>query len=225
MEDLSGWTGIWPGGQAGWETWLWNVLGKQDAFSSRPDKPTGLCVARKGSGYLLPVPVSFGLSTPAAKCPKRVRLDKGGKVRGWRWQDSRDQSLRDVPEPLLLHFLSRGWESQSDPPVPLHSLPSLVIVAETLNFPGCLGPLISRWNRINSWNLDAEWIRGFPILKEIYFLVLLFVFFFLTQKVIQRIWEKEENTCHPTSPKWWSPLWCGWFLKWGRCLSYFAFLT
>lgn len=123
MEGRSGWTGIWPGGQAAWGTWLWNVLGKQDAFSSRPDKPTGLCVARKGSGYLLPASVSFGLSTPAAKCPKRVRLDKGGKVRGWRWQDIRDQSLRDVPEPLLLHFLSRGWESQSDPPIPFKASP------------------------------------------------------------------------------------------------------
>lgn len=109
---------IWPGGQAAWETWLWNVLGKQDAFSSRPNKPTGLCVARRGSGYLPPASVSFGLSTPAAKCPKRVRLDKGGKVRGWRWQDLRDQSWRAVPESLFLRFFSSGWESQLDPPVP-----------------------------------------------------------------------------------------------------------
>ena len=28
--------GIWWGGQAARGTWLWNVLGKQDAFSSRP---------------------------------------------------------------------------------------------------------------------------------------------------------------------------------------------
>lgn len=115
---------IWLGGQAAKGTWLWNVLGKQDAFSSRPDKPTGLRVARKDSGYLPSASVSFGLSTPAAKCPKGVRLDKVGKVRGWRWQDIRDQSWRDVPEPLLLHFLSRGWESQSDP---------------AISFPGCRG--------------------------------------------------------------------------------------
>ena len=104
--------GIWPGGQAVWGTWLWNVLGKQDAFSCRPNKPTGLCVARKGSGYLPSASVSFGLSSPAAKWPKRVRFDKSWKVRGGRWQDVRDQSLRDVPEPPLLHFLSKGWESQ-----------------------------------------------------------------------------------------------------------------
>lgn len=146
---------IWPGGQAAWGTWLWNVLGKQDAFSSRPNKPTGLCVARKGSGYLPPASVSFGLSTPAAKCPKRVRLDKSGKVRGWRWQNIRDQSLRDVPEPPLLHFLSKGWESQSDPPLSLHSLPSLWncgLHPELLQGTGSSHP---GWNRINSWNLDA----------------------------------------------------------------------
>lgn len=114
------------------------MLGKQDAFSSRPDKPTGLRVARKDSGYLLPASVSFGLSTPAAKCPKRVRLDKGGKVGGRRWQDTRDQSGRDVPEPLLLRFSL--WESWSALPISLHSLPSLRVEAETPSVSGRVGP-------------------------------------------------------------------------------------
>ena len=41
----------------------------------RPNKPTGLCVARKGSGYLLSASVSFGLSSPAAKWPKLLCND------------------------------------------------------------------------------------------------------------------------------------------------------
>lgn len=92
--------------------------------------------------YLPSASVSFGLSSPAAKWPKRVRFDKSGKVRGGRWQDVRDQSLRDVPEPPLLHFLSKDWESQR-PALPRHSL-----------LPRDCGQrselLISEWNRINS---------------------------------------------------------------------------
>lgn len=132
------------------------MSGKQDAFSSRPDKPTGLRVARKDSGYLPSASVSFGLSTPPTKCPKRVRLDKGGKVGGRRWQDIRDQSLRDVPEPLLLRFLSSGWESQWEPRNSLRSLAFLGAGAETPAFSGGCVFSISGGTRVNSGNLDAD---------------------------------------------------------------------
>lgn len=133
------------------------MLGKQDAFSCRPNKPTGLRVARKGSGYLPSASVSFGLSSPAAKWPKRVRFDKSGKVRGGRWQDVRDQSLRDVPEPPLLHFLSKDWESQrprSLPPQP----PPPETVAKIPDFS-------SRVEQDKLLKLGC-WVRGLRLLKR-----------------------------------------------------------
>jgi hypothetical protein len=75
-------------------------------------------VARKGSGYLPPASVSFGLSSPAAKWPERVRLDKGGKVTEGRWQDISVQSLGDVSE-LLLQRLG----GQQAPPTALSATP------------------------------------------------------------------------------------------------------
>lgn len=132
------------------------MLGKQDAFSSRPNKPTGLCVARKGSGYLPPASVSFGLSTPAAKWPKRVRLDKSGKVRGWRWQDIRDQSLRDVPEPPLLHFLPKAGKASRTLLSPSTASPPWEVVAEPQTSLGGRAFSVSGWNRMNSGNLDAR---------------------------------------------------------------------
>ena len=131
-------------------------------------------MARKGSGYLLSASVSFGLSSPAAKWPKRVRFDKSGKVRGGRWQDVRDQSLRDVPEPPLPYFLSKGWESQRGPPPnplsPTTASPPLETVAKTPDFSSQVEQ--DKLLKLECWVRGLRLLeRSLPSLTSFYFLI------------------------------------------------------
>lgn len=113
-ESPGGWRGDSPGDMTVECVGETRCLLFQAPQANRP-----MC-GEKGLWLSATASVSFGLSTPTAKCSQRVRLDKGGKVRGWRWQDFRDQSLREVPEPLLLSP-PQSLEGQQEPPSALHS--------------------------------------------------------------------------------------------------------
>lgn len=131
---------------------------------------------QKGLWLSAAASVSFGLSTLAAKCPKRVRLDKGGKVRGWRWQDFRDQSWRDVPEFSVLPLKRLGKPAR--PSSSLRSPPPRVMVKT----PSFLGRLCLHLKVEQSEVLKLGcWIRGFRLLKRSYPPILPFVLFFTSK--------------------------------------------
>ena len=81
-----------------------------------------------------------------------------GSVKVGRWQDIRDQSSRDVPEPLLLCFLSRGSYLPSQPHLPGgHGWDPRLL--------RCLGLLHLKMDQDKLLKLGC-WIKGFRFKKK-----------------------------------------------------------
>lgn len=129
-ESPGGWGGLdWrPGGLGDMTLECVGETRRLLLQARQANRPT---CGRNGLWLSATASVSFGLSTPATKCPQRVRLDKDGKVRGQGAGHQGPEAER-WPRNLLLCPLPKGSGGQWESPFP----------GGTPNFSGgCIDPI------------------------------------------------------------------------------------